>query len=163
MNIEPEWIHLGKTADGVPINSYFLENPDMILGEMAFDASMYGNKSETTCNPYPDSDLAELLDGTIQNVHAQITEYERDKEQEQENGIPADPNVRYRLARTFWATLPELTTRWRDFRPNLNPISADLKTHKLKWRPLKSRLRLLSRRRPSLRRSPHGWPKLTAS
>ncbi|GHT83982.1 hypothetical protein FACS18947_0710 [Bacteroidia bacterium] len=94
-DIEPDWVHLGQTEDGVPVNSYFAEHPDMILGEMAFDDRMYGNRSETTCNPFKDSNLAAQLEEAITNIHAEITEYERDEDEpEEDNSIPADPNVR---------------------------------------------------------------------
>jgi adenine-specific DNA methylase len=51
VDMEPDWVHLGKTESDIPVNSYFIEHPDMILGEMAFDDRMYGNRNETTCNP----------------------------------------------------------------------------------------------------------------
>ncbi|NLV51007.1 MAG: DEAD/DEAH box helicase family protein, partial [Clostridiales bacterium] len=95
IDLEPDWVHLGKTEDGIPINSYFLNHPDMVLGEMAFDDRMYGNKTETACIPFPYSDLAEQLDGAITNIHAEIPDYERgDDEPEEDNSIPADPTVR---------------------------------------------------------------------
>jgi N12 class adenine-specific DNA methylase len=95
IDIEPDWVHLGQTEDGVPVNAYFAEHPDMILGTMAFDDRMYGNKSDTTCNPFEGSDLSEQLAEAITNIHAEITEYERDEDEpEEDNSIPADPNVR---------------------------------------------------------------------
>ena len=95
IDLEPDWVHLGKTEDGIPINSYFLNHPDMVLGEMTFDDRMYGNQTETACIPFPDSDLAEQLDGAITNIHAEIPAYERgDDEPEEDNSIPADPTVR---------------------------------------------------------------------
>ena len=47
LDIIPDWVHLGVTENGVPINNYFLNNPDMVLGTMEFDDRMYGNKKET--------------------------------------------------------------------------------------------------------------------
>ena len=95
IDIEPDWVHLGETENGVPVNSYFVEHPDMILGEMIHDDMMYGNRSETTCKPFPDSDLVELLDGAIQNIHAEIIDYEVDElSGDEDKSIPADPNVR---------------------------------------------------------------------
>jgi len=92
---EPSWVHLGKNEDGIPINQYFIDNPDMILGTMARDDMMYGSANETTCRPHPDRELSDLLDEAIQNIHGKISPYERhEDEQEMENGIPADPNVR---------------------------------------------------------------------
>jgi hypothetical protein len=95
IDIEPDWLHLGETENAVPVNSYFIEHPDMILGEMVFDKSMYGNKTETACHPFLDSDLAEQLAEAITNIHAEITDYERgEDEPEEDNSIPADPSVR---------------------------------------------------------------------
>jgi hypothetical protein len=93
IDVEPDWVHLGKTEDGIPVNSYFIEHPDMILGEMAFDDKMYGNAKETTCNPYPESNLAELLNEAIQNIHAEITDYDIGELEEEDNSIPPT-NVR---------------------------------------------------------------------
>lgn len=93
IDIEPDWVHLSQTGDGVPVNQYFVLNPDMVLGTMAFDHRMYGNQKETTCNPYEDTDLAELLREAMENIHAEITEYELD-ELDEDTSIPADPSVR---------------------------------------------------------------------
>jgi len=94
IDVEPDWIHLGKTEDGIPVNSYFIEHPEMILGEMTHEDRMYGNANDTTCKPYPDSNLAELLNEAIQNIHAEITDYELDEMEEADDSIPADPTVR---------------------------------------------------------------------
>ncbi|MBS4026875.1 MAG: DEAD/DEAH box helicase family protein, partial [Clostridia bacterium] len=95
IDIEPDWVHLSTTADGIPVNQYFADNPDMVLGTMAFDDRMYGNRSETTCNPHEEADLAVLLREALENIHAEITEYELDDISDHEDtSIPADPNVR---------------------------------------------------------------------
>ena len=95
MDIDPDWVHLGQTEDGIPINSYFVDNPDMVLGTMTLENTMYGNAKDTTCVPDPDTDLSDQLRIAIENIHAQITEYEREDIDETENlSIPADPNVR---------------------------------------------------------------------
>lgn len=95
VDIEPDWIHLDKTENGIPINSYFTNHPEMVLGEMVYDDMMYGNRKETTCSPYPDSDLSELLSEAIQNIHAVITDYEfEDLDEDEDKSIPADPDVR---------------------------------------------------------------------
>lgn len=92
---DPDWVHLTQTEDGIPVNSYFASNPDMMLGTMAFDDMMYGNHSETTCIPFEGADLADQLRNTIENIHAELTDYERDELEENETkSIPADPNVR---------------------------------------------------------------------
>jgi N12 class adenine-specific DNA methylase len=95
IDIEPDWVHLSTTKDGIPINSYFAENPDMVLGTMAYDDMMYGNAKETTCRPFENADLAELLRESLENIHAEITEYEPDEiAEEEDTSIPADPNVK---------------------------------------------------------------------
>ncbi|MBA1335615.1 MAG: Superfamily II DNA and RNA helicase [Firmicutes bacterium] len=95
IDIEPDWVHLSTTKDGIPINSYFAENPDMVLGTMAYDDMMYGNAKETTCRPFENADLAGLLREALENIHAEITEYEPDEMAEEEDtSIPADPNVK---------------------------------------------------------------------
>lgn len=93
IDIEPDWVHLGTDWNGNTINQYFVDNPDMILGEMTEVSGPFG--PELTCKPYEDSDLGELLNGAIQNIHAQITEYEfEDISNDEDLSIPADPNVK---------------------------------------------------------------------
>lgn len=90
-----EWIGLAETAEGVPINAYFAAHPDMVLGTMAFDDRMYGNRQETTCNPYPDANLSELLGEALTNIHADWVEVEREvMPDEEDTSLPADPTVR---------------------------------------------------------------------
>ena len=100
LDVEPEWIHLNQlTSDNgqltIPINSYYCEHPDMILGTMTNESGsrMYGSENSYTCEPFPDTDLAEQLEDAIVNIHAEINEYERDEETP-DNSIPADPSVR---------------------------------------------------------------------
>jgi hypothetical protein len=78
MDVEPDWVHLSATGDGVPVNQYFADNPDMVLGRMVFDKSMYGNESETACLPHEDADLAKLLREALENIYAEISDYEID-------------------------------------------------------------------------------------
>ncbi|WP_368294549.1 DEAD/DEAH box helicase family protein [Dehalobacter sp. TBBPA1] len=95
IDIEPDWVHLSTTEEGIPVNCYFADNPDMVLGTMAYDERMYGNKSETTCLSYENTDLAVILREALENIHAEITEYELDELSDDEDAsIPADPNVR---------------------------------------------------------------------
>lgn len=95
IDIEPDWIHLGQTADGIPINSYFVAHPDMMLGRMQWDKSMYGNEKETTCEPIPGADLAQQLHSAVRNIDG---EYKRIEISEMDinegRTIPADPDVR---------------------------------------------------------------------
>ena len=64
----PDWVHLGQTADGIPINRYFETHPDMVLGTMAWDKSMYGNERETTCAPLPGIKLADQLSEALSKL-----------------------------------------------------------------------------------------------
>ncbi len=95
LDIVPDWVHLGKTENEVPVNSYFLNNPDMVLGTMAFDDKMYGNKKETTCVPFENSDLSVLLDKAVKKIKGQITIPDIDNiDTEINNSIPADSSVK---------------------------------------------------------------------
>ncbi len=95
VDVEPDWLHLTETEDGVPINQYFADHPDMVLGTMAYDEGMYGNRNETTCVPIERADLAEQLSKVMENIHGEITEYELDDIGEGEDkSIPADPGIR---------------------------------------------------------------------
>ena len=64
----PDWVHLGQPADGIPINRYFETHPDMVLGTMAWDKSMYGNERETTCAPIPGIELADQLSEALSKL-----------------------------------------------------------------------------------------------
>ena len=92
-DIMPDWVNLGTLENGLTVNQYFVDNPDMILGEMTEESSQYGKS--LTCKPYEDADLAEQLEDAIQSVHAQITEYEfEDISDDEDLTIPADPDVK---------------------------------------------------------------------
>lgn len=92
-DIMPEWVEVGEFSEGQFVNRYFLDNPDMIMGELKEVSGPFG--PTLTCEPNEDISLAEQLDGAIQNIHAQITEYEFDDiSNDEEITIPADPNVR---------------------------------------------------------------------
>ena len=95
IDIEPDWIHLGQTADGIPINSYFVDHPDMVLGRMQWDKSMYGNEKETTCEPIPGADLAQQLHAAVRNIDGEYKRIELfEMDMNSERTIPADPDVR---------------------------------------------------------------------
>ncbi len=89
-----EWLHLGRTEDGVPVNQYFIDHPEMVLGEMAFDRSMYGNEKETTCTPLEGAELSDLLAKAVENLHAAYTPYEMEEREDEDTSIPASPDVR---------------------------------------------------------------------
>ena len=90
---EPDWVHLGVDENGIPMNQYFIDNPDMVLGEMVMRSGPYGD--EPTCRAYEGQDLGELLSGAIANINAEIQEVEVDELTDEENkAIPADPTVK---------------------------------------------------------------------
>ena len=93
MEIDPDWIHVGRTGDGVPVNRYFLDHPEMLLGHMAFDKSMYGNEQDTTCDAFSDENLAEQLVAVIPNIRGRYEEQSIDEPSPDESRIPADPTV----------------------------------------------------------------------
>ena len=95
MEVEPDWVHLGKTDSGYTINQYFVDNPDMVLGELSEESTQYG-KQAATVKPIAGAELPEQLSDAITNIHAKITEPEQLEEAEECIGesIPADPNVR---------------------------------------------------------------------
>ncbi len=65
----PSWVELGETPDGVPVNRYYVENPDMLLGVMSYEDTMYGNEKDTTMHPFDGKDLAQLLNDAISRLH----------------------------------------------------------------------------------------------
>lgn len=93
VDIEPDWVHLGTDENGITMNSYFVEHPEMILGEMKMVSGRFG--PEPSCVPYEGADLAEQLSEAVANIHGEITAYEvEDELTEEDNSIPADPTVR---------------------------------------------------------------------
>ena len=94
VDLEPDWVHLNTDANGNQMNQYFLDNPDMILGEMKEVSGPFG--PELACVPYEGQALEELLTDAIQNIHAEITEYDLEEalDGEEDLSIPALPTVR---------------------------------------------------------------------
>jgi len=95
--IEPDWVHLGQTPDGITVNSYFVEHPEMVLGTLKLDDMMYGDKKEVTCEPLPDTSLADLLKEAIKHIGGQYKEAELPDLGDNEaisTTLPADPNVK---------------------------------------------------------------------
>ena len=93
IDIEPDWVHLDTDENGIKMNSYFVQHPEMILGEMKMVSGRFG--MEATCVPYENADLAAQLDEAVANIHGEIMEYETEEElEEEDNSIPADPTVR---------------------------------------------------------------------
>ena len=93
VDIEPEWVHLATNEDGIQMNSYFIDHPDMVLGEMKMVSGPFG--PTPTCEPYPEHPLEALLAEAVQNIHGEITAYDREEELEgEDHSIEADPAVR---------------------------------------------------------------------
>ena len=93
VDIEPEWVHLATNEDGIQMNSYFIDHPDMILGEMKTVSGPFG--PTPTCEPYPEQPLEALLAEAVQNIHGEIAAYDREEELEgEDHSIEADPAVR---------------------------------------------------------------------
>ena len=98
MEVEPDWVYLDYTEDGIPVNSYFVEHPEMMLGHMEYDSRMFGQDSKyTVCvNDDENFNLYEALNRAVNNMQAQLTDFERltDEEEKSEDILPADPDVR---------------------------------------------------------------------
>ena len=93
IDIEPDWVYLDTDENGIKMNSYFVQHPEMILGEMKMVSGRFG--PEATCEAFENADLGELLNEAVINIHGEISEYEvTDELDEEDNSIPADPTVR---------------------------------------------------------------------
>ena len=93
IDIEPDWVYLDTDENGIKMNSYFVQHPEMILGEMKMVSGRFG--PEETCEAFENADLGELLNEAVINIHGEISEYEvADEIDEEDNSIPADPTVR---------------------------------------------------------------------
>ena len=115
VDIEPEWVHLATNEDGIQMNSYFIDHPDMILGEMKMVSGPFG--PTPTCEPYPEQPLEALLAEAVQNIHGEITAYDREEELEgEDHSIEADPAVR-----NFSYTLVDGQIYYRE-NSRMNPV-----------------------------------------
>lgn len=94
VDIEPDWVHLATDANGIRMNAYFVDNPEMVLGDMQMVSGPHG--MESACIAYENAELGDLLRDAIQNIHAEITEFEIDdlEADDEDLSIPADPDVR---------------------------------------------------------------------
>ena len=94
IDVEPDWIYLDTNADGITMNSYFVQHPEMVLGTMQMESTRFG-KMEPACKADKDRPLSELLHEAMQRINGEIPDFEIDEiSDEQDNSIPADPNVR---------------------------------------------------------------------
>ena len=95
IDTEPDWVHLDTDENGITMNSYFVQHPEMILGEMKMESTRFG--FDSACKAYQDIPLSELLHNAVQNIQGEIPEYENELDEisdGQDASIPADPNVR---------------------------------------------------------------------
>lgn len=115
VDIEPEWVHLAESEDGIQMNRYFLDHPDMVLGEMKMVSGPFG--PTPTCEPYPEQPLEALLAEAVQNIHGEIAAYDREEELEgEDHSIEADPAVR-----NFSYTLVDGQIYYRE-NSRMNPV-----------------------------------------
>ena len=115
VDIEPEWVHLATDENGIQMNSYFIDHPDMVLGEMKMVSGPFG--PTPTCEPYPEQPLEALLAETVQNIHGEITAYDREEELEgEDHSVEADPAVR-----NFSYTLVDGQIYYRE-NSRMNPV-----------------------------------------
>ena len=121
--IEPDWVHLGKTPDGISVNSYFVDHPEMVLGTLKLDDRMYGNAKEVTCEPIEGENLADQLHEAVQHIGGHYREVDLPDlgdGEEIDTSIPADPNVK-----NYSYTVVDGEVYYREnsrmVKPNLNP------------------------------------------
>ena len=96
MDIEPDWVHLDTDENGVTMNRYFVEHPDMVLGEIKMESTRFGT-FEPVCKARKDIPLSELLSNAVQRINGEIPELDNGVDEisdEQELSVPADQNVR---------------------------------------------------------------------
>lgn len=115
VDIEPEWVHLATNEDGIQTNSYFIDHPDMVLGEMKMVSGPFG--PAPTCEAYPEQSLDSLLSEAIQNIHGEIVAYDREEELDgEDHSIEANPAVR-----NFSYTLVDGQIYYRE-NSRMNPV-----------------------------------------
>lgn len=96
IDIEPDWVHLDTDENGVTMNRYFVEHPDMVLGEIKMESTRFGT-FEPVCKARKDIPLSELLSNAVQRINGEIPELDNGVDEisdEQELSVPTDPNVR---------------------------------------------------------------------
>ena len=108
-DIEPDWVHLDTDENGIRMNSYFVQHPDMVLGNMVMESTRFG--MDSACKAEDGTDLSEQLRDAISNLHAEIIAYEVEEltDEEEDRSIPADPAVR-----NFSYTISDGTVYYRE-------------------------------------------------
>ena len=117
---EPDWVHLNTDENGLKMNQYFIDHPEMVMGEMREVSGPHG--PETACLPREGQDLGEQLTAAIQNIQGTITEYVLDdpEAESEDKSIPADPNVR-----NFSYTVVDGEIHYRE-NSRMNPVEVSV-------------------------------------
>lgn len=117
---EPDWVHLNTDANGLKMNQYFIDHPEMVMGEMREISGPYG--PESACLPIEGRDLGEQLAAAIQNIQGSITEYVMDDPEieGEDKSIPADPEVR-----NFSYTIVDGKVYYRE-NSRMNPVEVSV-------------------------------------
>lgn len=122
MDIEPDWVHLDTDENGVTMNRYFVEHPEMVLGEIKMENTRFGT-FEPVCKARKDIPLSELLSNAVQRINGEIPELDNRVDEisdEQELSVPADPNVR-----NFSFTLVDVKVYFRE-NDRMQPASVSM-------------------------------------
>ena len=122
MDIEPDWVHLDTDENGVTMNRYFVEHPEMVLGEIKMENTRFGT-FEPVCKARKDIPLSELLSNAVQRINGEIPELDNRVDEisdEQELSVPADPNVR-----NFSFTLVDGRVYFRE-NDRMQPVSVSM-------------------------------------
>ena len=92
-DLEPDWVHLDTDENGIRMNRYFVQHPEMILGDMVMESTRFG--PDSACKAREGEDLSEQLANAVQFLQAEIKPYELEElDEEEDKSIPADPNVK---------------------------------------------------------------------
>ena len=92
-DLEPDWVHLDTDENGIRMNRYFVQHPEMILGDMEMESTRFG--PDSACKAREGEDLSEQLANAVQFLQAEIKPYELEElDEEEDKSIPADPNVK---------------------------------------------------------------------
>ena len=117
-DLEPDWVHLDTDENGIRMNRYFVEHPEMILGRMVMESTRFG--MDSACKAWEDKDLTSLLAEAVENLHAEILPYTRNEPDEEDRSIPADPAVK-----NFSYTVVDGTVYFRE-NSRMYPIQASV-------------------------------------
>lgn len=106
----PSWVELGETPEGIPVNRYYMEHPEMLLGIMSYDDTMYGNEKDTTMHPFEGKDLEQLLNDAISHLHCTIDNRQSDDRETFVSSVPISKAYTYSVidGATYYSTGEEM-------------------------------------------------------